>query len=335
MSYYLSIYLLIGLSFFGKVNSGSENSYLINGCKSIINQTIKNDSISGFKNIYPLSPFSHKIIDLTSSNKSIKWAMHINEKSQVAGMHAFNSRNHLFCWDGNEEYIFMPDQRKQYGIRAGGAPFINNKGLVSDYPINDKGDKYFITNKRLWKNNKILEETLSWEETEYLCVNNTGLVLASIRTSSNRSELIIFDELKGTITYIGKCFKFDIYPADINDHGSIIGWFHDGNNQQGIFWSINTGLIVIKDFCPTAINNHNVVAGCITSPIKRKRGALWYNGEIIDVNEALHIEKNYSTSLLYINEISDINDRGEMVGWGIRNSHLAQQAIVILQNSYS
>lgn len=302
------------------------NNVVINQNVTINNgeQTITNTSF--------MSPVSHKIIDLGTSSARIQWVTNINERGQVVGMCILNAKNHLFKWDEATGYTFELDSRRAMYCSAGYPPHLNKLGTLSLLPINDKGDTYHVDeNNKLRKNNMVIEDALKWDNRECykLSVNNSGQVLGLIETAPGRRELIIWNETSKNVTYINQGSKFNIHPSDINDRGWVIGWFMDEDGKQhGIFWTPELGSKILP-FKPSAINNHGVIVGSKRDLGIGDKAVLWFNGQIVDVNAAMNITNNPSTTVLKIIELSGINDNGQMIGWGKGNYPHEQRAIFI------
>lgn len=273
---------------------------------------------------------SYKITDLKNpEGRSIEWVTNINKSGQVVGTTGFNSQNHFFLWNEETGYTFSVS--KLGAFYPAFVPFINDKGTLSENPITNNGDQYKVDSSgKLRKNNIIVACPLKWRVGDFrLRVNNSGQVLGNIESSPNKHNLVIWNESNGQITYIYPESKYEIISAGINDRGWVVGWFSDGRTMHGILWTPEVGIQTIPNFSPTAINNHGVIAGHINVTGEYSRAALWIQGKVIDVSNELKIDSNMSTELLFLSEISGINDYGHMVGWGIKNSAGQQQAVVI------
>lgn len=209
------------------------------------------------------------------------------------------------------------------------APYINNLGQYSTTTIADNGALYSIdTNKRLCKNGNPIETSLKWLNTYKLRVNNTGKVLGAVESAPRKATMVIYNEEDKSIIPIPSPVKYQIHPEDINDLDWVVGSYNDGSgNFHGILWTPEFGTLILKNITPAAINNYGIIVGA-TFPIPGtgyKRGVIWNKGLLFDLSDMLKLDQDFSNDLLYVSEISDINDMGEMVGWGpnINNSYPA------------
>lgn len=267
-----------------------------------------------------VSALSYSITDFRHPDGKINFASSINELGQVAGICTYNKMNYLYLWDDQNGFVFIENQdvKKGYSYLHGGPPFLNDEGNVSMSPLTNKGGKYFIDDaNRLCKITVgEIERSLNWSKHYKLRVNNSGQILGNA-IIGGKIVAIIYNENDCSITNVYKECKYNLYAANINDNGWVVAYYADSSSpcpQQGILWTPEFGVLYLGSFMPTAINNHGTIVGK-----QQNRGVLWEKGKLIDLSNELKISKDPTTTLLWISEISDINDRGQMIGLGQTN----------------
>ncbi|MGA8165035.1 MAG: hypothetical protein WB791_08450 [Waddliaceae bacterium] len=279
----------------------------------------------------------YEVIELEFQSNKIEWVNSVNENGQAARRISLYKKCYFFMWDSIDRYAFSEDKPVRGTVGTGYPPYINNHGVVSELPITDAGEKYSINNTGdLCKNGVPIEKTMSWCKMSKIRVNNYGQILGRVMLNNGKYSIVIFNEFNQSITTIPSPLKYPLSPEDINDLGLVVGSYHDGICHHGILWTPQAGTQVLVNFKPAAINNNGTIVGskwvnndCLFGhPRSKRRGIIWDQGLFIDISEKLNLDKLFSSNILWITELSDINDQGQIVGWGV-DINLQQKGVYI------
>lgn len=274
-----------------------------------------------------LFSINYEISDLKIKNANIYTIEKINQEGYAIGVCRFDPSQssrvgqlYIYMWDPDNGLAF------QVLNRPSPSPiFINNSNEISENAINDNGDMYRVHEHKLYKNNQVIESTLKWlpyfdgpmqnpKRTTSIKVNNTGMVLGTVETSSERIDLVIYDESSNSMTVISRNTKYLLSPSSINDNGVVVGEVVGQLGRQtnrGFLWSSDLGLQYLN-FIPKAINNDGLIVG--TNGYES--GVVWRKGKIINISDEIELDSNFSTELISIDVLHDINDQGQMIGEG-------------------
>lgn len=260
-----------------------------------------------------LSAISYKITEFGPPNPSYYSSYHvyfysadyINESGQVVGRCSLGSKNYIYLWLPSNEFGYQIDNRSILN-----SPYINNRGEISTFAINDAGDKYSISDSKLTKNGTIIESSLKWDSRYRLKVNNCGMI-AGVAQISNRNCGVIFNEKNRSITNICTNTKYFLAPSDINDLGMVIGGFYNGQ-EMGFLWTPSFGIQYLEGFTPKAINNHGIIVGSRLP----ESAVMWKKGDLIDLSKEFKVDTDFSIDIVRLTTVNDINDQNQMCGEG-------------------
>jgi probable HAF family extracellular repeat protein len=161
------------------------------------------------------------------------------------------------------------------------------------------------------------------EQSEALAINNHGAVVGNERDGR------IFLYSGGMIE------RLDIFGAalDINDQGEFVGWGSWGDGSEGAFLYREGEIIPLGDLSepgntkPLAINESSQIVGhsdigCVERPWGTghiDHAFLYDNGVMTDLNGLA--PANSGWELMYA---TDINNRGQIVGYGVRDGQFQE-----------
>jgi len=171
--------------------------------------------------------------------------------------------------------------------------------------------------------NNVMENIDPDEQSEALAINNYGMVIGNERDGG------IFLYSEGVIE------RFDIFGGalDINDHGEFIGWVSCGDGSERAFLYREGEFIPLGGLSdsgntkPLAINESSQIVGqsdigFVERPWGYSRidhAFLYDNGVMTDLNSL--IPANSGWELLFA---TDINNRGQIVGYGVHNGQFQE-----------
>ena len=141
---------------------------------------------------------------------------------------------------------------------------------------------------------------------------------SSVITAMNGAGLSVgwacYGENEVAFTLIGSDYEYlaslggdRARALDVNDNDEIIGIAQGSEGgDHAVLWT-RSEPIDLGTFAPAAINNATQVVGALGSS-----AVLWEGGELIDLNESIPAECGW-----HLLHASDINDAGQIVGWGV------------------
>jgi hypothetical protein len=280
---------------------------------------------------------TYKIQDLGTLHSDMSYATCINEKGQVVGS-LFTDKKYHFLWDPLSGLILLEANDDKPLVYAGCGPFINDLGEFSQYPINNKGEKFLIENERLFKllpsGKKVeLDSTLKWhmppglmissadnrkiwEADVGLRVNEIGLVLGLTDKGP-----VVLDTLSKKKYELQKLFETSSKKhlrgaTHLNDKGEVTAWSEEFHGWAGFYfhsytWTIKKGFIPFNSpVIPCLINNLGKIIGFFDDA-ESSPPTPW--------NISVEMQEPWAS----IEVLMDINDEGKIVGWGkTRDGHL-------------
>jgi hypothetical protein len=151
-------------------------------------------------------------------------------------------------------------------------------------------------------------------------INNEGKILGRrwiIEEGNAIPMLGIYDPTKDTFQVIVRDVNLRIY--DLNDRDQVIFVKKDlkNNKLEGFLWDAEKGLTSLGSFLPMALNNRDQIIGYMNSEANKPWiPTLWNAGEIINLHQLLDID-NAKSAWANLDELTDINDNGYIIGDGI------------------
>ncbi len=246
--------------------------------------------------------------------KDTTWAYQMNSSGQVVGRYLGEN------WTNNA-YVWENGQRTDLGYFGG------ISSLASD--INDAGQivGWFNTTKE--KFNPFL-----WQNGEMIDLGTLGFN-GGAQGINNQGQVVGYSGLALGITHAfqwenGNMIDLGTLPGDngstaydINDSGQAVGASSNSTLKQShaTLWSngevTNLGTLGGNMSAAIAINNKGQVAGfdTVTGNGGLNHGFIWEDGEMADLNSLIDEESGW-----FLQQVSGLNDRGQIVGQGINSA---------------
>ena len=224
-----------------------------------------------------------------------------------------------------------------------GTSMINNRHQVigqADIPVVDPNDPPFaISRAFLWDKGAMTDLGVLAEgnDTFANAINDEGQVVGASQYTSGSDPVLQFPPphaflwQKGTMTDLGAFPGAKISNGlGINNGGQVVGLstVPGDNNIHAALWS-DGGLSDLgvfpgdTDSAANAINSRGQIVGASGSP-STLRAMLWENGVGIDLNTRISALSGWQ--LLFA---VDINNRGQITGFGIHNNPNGQSAFLL------
>lgn len=252
------------------------------------------------------------------------WAYQMNSSGQVVGRYL--SEN----WTDNA-YLWENGQRTDLGH------FDGISSSASD--INDAGQivgKFNITQEKwfpfLWKDGKMINlGTLGYDAAAAQGINNQGQVVGYSGLALHVIHAFKWDN--GQMIDLGTLPGFNGSTAyDINDAGQAIGysWNTSAKQSHATLWSngqvTDLGTLGGNQSAAIAINNKGQVVGfdTVTGNGGLNHGFIWEDGNMANINSLIAGDSGW-----FVQQISGINDRGQMVGQGINTATGKQHGFLL------
>ncbi|MDH7602813.1 MAG: PEP-CTERM sorting domain-containing protein [Armatimonadota bacterium] len=291
---------LLGAPFYQVVDlgtlSGTQSvAYGINSQGEVCGYSYVTGSVSSHAFIWR----SGTMTDLNPSGYAGSDAFGINDKGNVVGVTYLNQRQYAFLWKD-------------------GAATIIGDGYAEDININDEVVGYagvLGTGQRhaFWYHNGIMTN-LGAGNTAWAINDNRQIVGASMDRYYN-DQAVIWQN--GQMTYLDTLGGPSGSATDINNYGEIIGHLYDPQGQcHSVLWRndeiVDLGNLEGFRTYPKAINNQHQIVGFAVMP---GGGAfLWQDGVLMCINNLIQSSPGWTVSQAW-----DINDSGQIVGWGAYN----------------
>ncbi|MEG5138546.1 MULTISPECIES: PEP-CTERM sorting domain-containing protein [unclassified Microcoleus] len=255
--------------------------------------------------------------------KDTTWAYQMNSSGQVVGRYLGEN------WTNNA-YVWENGQRTDLGYFGG------ISSLASD--INEAGQivGWFKTTQE--KFNPFL-----WQNGEMIDLGTLGFN-GGAQGINNQGQVVGYSGLAFGITHAfqwenGKMIDLGTLPGDndstaydINDAGQAVGASSNSTLKQShaTLWSngevTNLGTLGGNMSAAIAINNKGQVAGfdTVTGNGGLNHGFIWEDGQMADLNSLIDEESGW-----FLQEVSGINDRGQIVGKGINSATGKQHGFLL------
>ncbi len=267
------------------------------------------------------------------------YAVAINERGQVVGQADTKATDYLVGQVLPIQHAFLWEQGKlrdlgaTFGGPGSGATAVNERGQVvgaADTKARAKSGHY-VTHAFLWQNGSMRDlgtlgdtDTGGGESSYAVDINERGQVIgSSCRDVGNQCRAFLWQ--KGKMTDLGTLGGTSTEPADINEHGQIVGTATTkglGTNgspiQRAFLWQsgkmTDLGTLGGTRSGAVAINERGQVIGWADTTAKSKSGwttgmpirhaFLWQNGKMTDLGT---LGGEYSVA-------DALNERGQIVG---------------------
>lgn len=255
--------------------------------------------IAGSVSSHAFSWQNGTMTDLNPTGYAGSDAFGINDKGRVVGMTYLNQVQYAFLW------------------KDGAATIIGN-GYAEDININDEVVGYAGVlgtgqHQAFWYHNGSMTNlgagTTAW------AINDSGTVVGAYMDRNYNDQAVIWQN--GQMTYLDTLGGPSGSATDINNCGEIIGYLYDPEGQcHSVLWRnddiADLGNLEGFRLYPKAINNNHQVVGFAVMP---GGGAfLWQDGVLTRINDLIPSSPGWT-----ISQACDINDSGQIAGWGAYN----------------
>ena len=246
--------------------------------------------------------------------KDTTWAYQMNSSGQVVGRYL--SEN----WTDNA-YLWENGQRTDLGYFGGISSFardINEAGQIVG-KFNTTKEKF---NPFLWQNGEMIDLGTLGFNGDAMGINNKGQVVGYSGLALHVTHAFQWEN--GKMIDLGTLPGYNGSTAyDINDSGQAIGYSLNSTLKQShaTLWSngevIDLGTLGGNMSAAIAINNKGQVAGfdTVTGNGGLNHGFIWEDGEMADLNSLIPADSGW-----FLQQVSGINDRGQIVGQGINRA---------------
>ena len=291
----------------------------------------------------------YEVIDLGSLGGASSGAWAINDSSQVVGISELpNGSSHAFLWDNgilidlgtlggsNSEALDINNLSQIVGTSSlsnnQNAGFLWNNGQMANLGVglelNAINDLTQIVGKSsgnsafIWENGLLFDlGTFGGIASTAKGINNIGQVIGYYTYEDNfETYYNAFLWHNGQMTELGN-LGIDSRAEEINDLSQIVGnsrvqltydYGHAFLWENGIMQDLGTlsGL----DSRANSINDSSQIVGFSGVSFLFYHACIWYEGSVYDLNNLIPENSGW---LLW--EARDINNKGEIVGWGIYN----------------
>lgn len=136
----------------------------------------------------------------------------------------------------------------------------------------------------------------------------------------------ILEKGKKTVIYNlkdGSISLFDMadetWGEDLNDLGEVAGLIKGSNGKLMGFFGTPDEYVKIPNFSPCALNNCGQVIGHLLHAPYQEAPAIWEMGKLLLMSDLISLVDNKGNTWDRIDELTDINDLGEIIGQGVLN----------------
>ena len=246
--------------------------------------------------------------------KDTTWAYQMNSSGQVVGRYL--SEN----WTENA-YLWENGQRTDLGYFGGISSIasdINEAGQIVG-KFNTTKEKF---NPFLWQNGEMIDLGTLGFNGGAMGINNQGQVVGYSGLVFGITHAFQWEN--GNMIDLGTLPGYDGSTAyDINDSGQAIGYSSNSQTRQShaTLWSngqiTDLGTLGGNMSAAVAINNKGQVAGfdTVTGNGGLNHGFIWEDGQMADLNSLIAADSGW-----FLQQVSGINDRGQIVGQGINSA---------------
>ena len=244
----------------------------------------------------------------------------INNEGQVAGEYFIHKgigkeKKHILCaylWDPIQGFLDLGS----IGDHDTYVQSLNDQGEVL---VSANGHAYLIKDyqiKPLTNIEGIEFDTYSTNFFLRMNQNNQLAYSSSTKEGDVQANALIWHDIS-SLSY--QSHSINAYITDLNNVGTVSGFLVLTNKIKGFLWKPGTDMKFIDDFSPEAINDHHHAVGSIIKAHETISPAgLWKDGKVIDLNKKMHFDEN-NPDCQGILALNDINNRGSIVGIGMRN----------------
>ena len=241
------------------------------------------------------------------------WGQSVNESGQVVGWAAANSGQHGFRYTAGgpmRDIGTLGDSLTSY------ARGINDYGVVVGYSPTYTSQPHAIS----WDDGVItdLNDLVSGGSGRRLLnaldINNAGQIVGTLDFSGN-NHAFFFDN--GYVTDLGTFGGWRSVARRLNENGQIVGESETIGGQVHAFLYDNSTMVDLGtldgyESSAYGINLGGMIVGTFTTDTDPERAFLYEGSVMKDLNTLIPAESGWE-----LNGAADINDSGQIVGWGV------------------
>jgi len=236
--------------------------------------------------------------EITSANSSV--ALSISNAAHMVGM------------SGNEGWMFHEEVLHNLGSLGGPfcAPYcVNDSGVVVGVSFTQKYENHAF----LWRDGTMIDLFPKLHYSVATAINERSDVVGFFQSTSpvGISTVAFLRSTHGELVELASLGGAHSIASDVNDHGLVVGhsWLSTGYHHACL-WRDGTvfdlGTLWGNNSEAYAVNNAGMVIGSSGDSF-----FLWSEeGDMVDLRDLI------GPTNFRLEQITDINDRGDIVGWG-------------------
>jgi RHS repeat-associated protein len=265
------------------------------------------------------------VTDLGSLGGTNRYALSINNVGQIVGFAGASNGTRAFLYSNGA----ITNLGAMGGINSYAYGINDTAQIVGNLDTTNGARAYLYTGGAVTNLG-----TLGGTNSFAFGINNSNLVVGSSLNAVAATHAFLWKNgiLTNLNALVGTNSGWILNDArGINNDGTIVGWGLTNGQEQAFMYATgqvsSIGLLAgATNSFAFGINSSNQVVGASTLSNSTSRAFAWLNGTLKDLNTLLPAGFNWD-----LREARGINDKGQIVGWGITNGQ--EHAFIMSPNS--